>query len=123
MIALTNILTLTWLLAQYQSPPPLPQAVPSTAPVITNCVTVTGTNRLGKAFTVTNCPVVPASNVVISMTVQPSHNTDKNVFVIVYPKMLFADSGHGWQFIGVIWTNQPMVRPMNKAYEFYKVKG
>ena len=36
MIALTNILTLSWLLAQYQAPPPLPQSVASTALVITN---------------------------------------------------------------------------------------
>jgi len=123
MIALTNILTLSWLLAQYQSPPPPPQAVPSVAPVITNCVAGTGSNRLGKLINWTNCPPATASNVVISMTVAPSHNTDSNVFVIVYPKMLFADSGKGWEFIGVLWTNQPMVRPMNKAYEFYKVKG
>ena len=118
MIALTNILTLTWLLSQYQSPPPLPQAVPSTAPVVTNCVTITGFNRLRQPITATNCG--PSTMTSISIALEHSFLLAPKTNVM----MQFAARPGQWQDYSNL-TGSPASSisvPTTNSQGYYRLK-
>ena len=105
--------------SQLVVPPALPFVNNSVGLPITNCVVITGTNRLGKPFTATNCPVAPITS--MTMAWDGVSYYDPNFKAIMWPNLEGSTNLTGWYFVASPGAACRWTVPTSKPQEMFRL--